>query len=600
MNRRRFLSRCGRWAATAGATRAAWFGIPCLAFAQPSTANPATSMSTLEDAAERHFVIRRDDAMYEEFPELCLLPSGKLLCVYKVGAKHGPGDLVVLLESADRGRTWNTRHEFRVPCDMPRLQRLSDGRLWLDTDSDGNVFISEDDGGTWTEHNVGFGGHGHDRIIELPDGSWINTTCEPHGSGWHFRGRPYRIVQYRSTDRGRTWKRDAMVADVPGFHMSEATTVLLPDGRLVSYIRESSGLAHGCVRAVSTDNGRTWDVGRAPFNFAMPRAGLLQDGRMLVVGRNFAGNKSLYAWCDSPLATEGFRVQSMWAPDDSALLTPEGLRVRCTGDEPAGAATRRMTIERVDAKFGPGWEGLTTSGIEPPTYILPAPRRRDSRVTIDARLRVLSNETGLACVISITEAEEVSFFPDRVEVFGQAGTAFRLDGTKFHDYRVVRDADSLAVFVDGTQRIRTSKLARSRGVGYGVDTTHFGTSYRAFRHPFESQDHFRRRAVVGAGESVWQRVNIAVENPRGPSDTWSWDAADGTCPDQYERDRMVEVKWQPLPNGQGGPSWVQFPDGEILVVHNGCMAEDAAVPFLMGRSLKPSDFRAPLPAEAGT
>jgi hypothetical protein len=182
-----------------------------------------------------------------------------------------------------------------------------------------------------------------------------------------------------------------------------------------------------------------------------------------------------------------------------------------------------------------------------------------------------------------------------VAIFGQPDKAFKLDGTTFHDYRVVRDARSLAAFVGGTERIRTRKLARSRGVGYGVDTTHFGTSYRAFRHPFESQDHFRRRKVVGTGESVWKRVKIRVENAGAPDDVWSWDAADGGYPDQYQRDRMVEVKFQPLPNGQGGPSWVQFPDGEILVVHNGAMAEDAARPFLMGCVLKPSDFRAPPP-----
>ena len=240
-------------------------------------------------------------------------------------------------------------------------------------------------------------------------------------------------------------------------------------------------------------------------------------------------------------------------------------------------------------------KGLTTSGIEPPVYILPAPRRRDIKVTVDARLRVLSNETGLACVISITEAEEVLLRPDRVEIFGQPDKAFRLDATKFHDYRVVQDANSLTVFVDGKERIRTTKLARSRGVGYGVDTTHFGTSYRGFRHPFDSQDHFRRRKVVGKGESVWRRVGIVVENPDAANDTWNWDAADGTYPDQYQRDRMVEVKFQPLPNGQGGPSWVQFPDGEILVVHNGAMAEDAPKPFLMGCYLKPSDFKAPVP-----
>ena len=72
-------------------------------------------------------------------------------------------------------------------------------------------------------------------------------------------------------------------------------------------------------------------------------------------------------------------------------------------------------------------------------------------------------------------------------------------------------------------------------------------------------------------------------------------AADGTYPDQYQRDRMVEVKFQPLPSGQGGPSWVQFPDGEILVVHNGAMAEDAPKAFLMGCYLKPTDFETPVP-----
>ena len=315
----------------------------------------------------RHFVIRRDDSMYEEFPELCLLPSGRVLCVYKVGPKHGPGGLVILMESDDRGRTWKTVREIRLECNMPRLQRLSDGRMWLDSDSGGKVLIGEDDGRRWKEHNVGFGGHGHDKIIELANGSWINTTCEPTNRGWHFRGPPYRIVLYRSTDQGQTWTRDAIVADVPGFHLSEATTVLLADGKLVSYIRESSGLAHGCVRAVSADNGRTWEVDRAPFNFAMPRGGLLKDGRVLVGGRNFAANMSLYAWCDRPLAADGFKVQSLWAPDDSAEMTDDGLRIRCTDAEPTGAAaSRTMTARKVDSKFGPDWEGLTTSGIEPP------------------------------------------------------------------------------------------------------------------------------------------------------------------------------------------------------------------------------------------
>lgn len=347
VNRRQFLTQCGHLGVAAGAV---WLGgCFCAVPARAVPINSPAHMLTLENADERHFVIRRDDSMYEEFPELCLLSSGKLLCVYKVGPKHGPGNLVIVMESDDRGRTWKTLHEFSIECNMPRLQQLSDGRLWLDTDKNGKVLVSEDLGKTWKEHNIGFARHGHDRIIELPDGSWINSTCEKTG-GWNFRGSPLRIVLYRSTDKGQTWKRDSLVADIEGFHLSEATTVLLADGKLVSYIRESSGLAHGCVRAVSADNGRKWTVDRPPFNFAMPRAGLLADGRMLVVGRNFAGNKSLYAWCDRPLATEGFKVQSMWAPDDSAMLTDEGLRIRCTDARPTGAAAGRMRSSGRDGK----------------------------------------------------------------------------------------------------------------------------------------------------------------------------------------------------------------------------------------------------------
>ena len=365
MNRRQFLQRCGRISLAAGAA-GSFLGPRRQAGAAGKTGGgrKARGVLSLDKAKDRHVIVSRDDTMYEEFPELCLLRSGRLLCVYKVGPKHGPGGLEVLIESDDRGRTWKTRREFRVPCNMPRLQRLSDGRLWLDMDRGGRAFVSEDAGRTWKEHNIGFGGHEHDRIIELPDGSWINSTCEPTKSGWHFRGRPYRIVQYRSTDKGRTWKRDAIVADIPGFVLTEATTVLLADGKLVSYIRESSGLAHGCVRAVSADNGRTWKVDRAGFNFAMPRAALLADGRLLVVGRNFAGNKSLYAWCDRPLATEGYKVQSMWAPDDSAVLSDEGLRIRCSDAKPTGAAAGRLiTARQGKTKHGAHWEGLTTSGI---------------------------------------------------------------------------------------------------------------------------------------------------------------------------------------------------------------------------------------------
>ena len=55
----------------------------------------------------RHVTIARNDSIYEAFPDICLLPSGKLLCLYREADVHVASmSRVVLAESDDRGRTW--------------------------------------------------------------------------------------------------------------------------------------------------------------------------------------------------------------------------------------------------------------------------------------------------------------------------------------------------------------------------------------------------------------------------------------------------------------------------------------------------------------
>ena len=72
----------------------------------------------------------------------------------------------------------------------------------------------------------------------------------------------------------------------------------------------------------------------------------------------------------------------------------------------------------------------------------------------------------------------------------------------------------------------------------------------------------------------------------GPGSAWS---------SPYLRSNRMSLKFQPLPGGQVGASWVQFPGGEILVVHNGAMAADAPRACLLGCYLGPSDVEVPVP-----
>ena len=62
----------------------------------------------------------------------------------------------------------------------------------------------------------------------------------------------------------------------------------------------------------------------------------------------------------------------------------------------------------------------------PPAYFLPPPEHHDSVVTIEAELRCLSNEARAGwkhtCAINVTDAGELVFFPDRIEIGGQPDT----------------------------------------------------------------------------------------------------------------------------------------------------------------------------------
>ena len=115
---------------------------------------------------------------------------------------------------------------------------------------------------------------------------------------------------------------------------------------------------------------------------------------------------------DNPAETVGYCVASRWGEGDGALLVGDALRIKTSG-------------ERSSA---------------PPVYFLPPPEFDDSVVTIEATLRVVRNDTGLACTVNVNCANEVLFYPDRVEILNRPYEVYYLDGTKYHDYTIIRDA----------------------------------------------------------------------------------------------------------------------------------------------------------------
>ena len=268
--------------------------------------------------------VSRDDSVYELLPDVVLIPGGKLVCVYRESDGHTISHFsgIAMRTSMDGGHSWSARRslvEARpdeegvvLKWNRPHIQRLSDGRLLIlcdvfpsppDEETDftnaHTVFWwSEDDGESWSEpeHTPVFG-IVPDRVVELPSGAWLLSTCvRMKGDSYDRHGNSVQIV-HRSEDRGKTWQGPYIVGQDDRYDLSEGCILLLPDGELVCYIRDDSGLddetqsraARGvpALKSFSNDGGRTWDgVYETPMDGChAPSAGLLPSGKVLVTYR---------------------------------------------------------------------------------------------------------------------------------------------------------------------------------------------------------------------------------------------------------------------------------------------------------------------------
>jgi hypothetical protein len=72
------------------------------------------------------------------------------------------------------------------------------------------------------------------------------------------------------------------------------------------------------------------------------------------------------------------------------------------------------------------------------------------------------------------------------------------------------------------------------------------------------------------GKSWWSQLRYRVSNPTLGDVSWRWAATGGVWPDQYQRERMIQIHanhpdQEPWPD-HGYSSWVTLEDGRILLV----------------------------------
>ncbi len=261
----------------------------------------------------RKIVVSRDDSIYEAWPDLAMLPSGRMICVFSECTHHGNRDLarIVTVVSDDQGETWSEKHFLTAQgrkegyFNCARIFALSDGRAviicdYISGNENGsglqNYLWFSEDGVRWSEpQEIPLCGIVPD-FRELKSGRWLAAA---------HRKVPEtgKLTEYciYSDDKGRSWSEERLVAADPRYNLCEVSLIEVEPDVVVGYMRENSGMGYDCMKAISRDGGETWEgVYNVPVpGCHRPKAGILMDGNILITYRFFQGGKSGWGNCQN-------------------------------------------------------------------------------------------------------------------------------------------------------------------------------------------------------------------------------------------------------------------------------------------------------------
>lgn len=493
------------------------------------------------------FDIWRSFDRFTKNPDIVQLPSGRMLLIYSDTDAHWSqkNQILTLLASDDGGHTW-FKHREIDEADLtagderlvtPRLSYLNDGRLVVICDHDddthfhedqppGNwLYWSEDGGDTWAaQHENGIRGFEPDRILDLPDGTLGVATHLMRGATQEFAD-----VLWVSTDGGKSWHERSTIAH-NGYHrFCEGAIVILDNGkRLACVMRENHSGGIPCLVAFSEDCGHSWSEPQLlPFALHRPYVKQLVDGRCFVTGRHVNGGLGCYGWVgDLQMEAGTWQVGGPRRKYDAELT--------------ADALVIQNQIEHECR------------------YTLLPPESNFSEVILEAEVKIEASAEIDVAFLSISRIGMiVTLAPHAISV--QRGGALmrrHVDLTQYRTVRLHHRQGWFRVEVDG-------KLVLNRCV----------FREEAPASDFHGADPLRRTQFGQFGEtgqSFWRKLSYQVINPMLEDVHWSWSAADGTWPDQYQRDRLIQLHGnhpaqKPTPD-HGYSSWVILDDQRIYFV----------------------------------
>ena len=523
--------------------------------------------------AHKIFDAWRSPGRFTKNPEIVVLPNDRMLLVYADTDAHWSmkNQILTLLASDDGGQTWHKHMELdraelakgEERLVTPRLSLLKDGRLCVIIDHNddthfhedqppGNwLYWSSDNGETWEKQTEnGILGFEPDRVIDLPDGTLGCATHLEMGDS-----QEYAQAFYVSEDGGKTWHQRSIQSHDGYYRYCEGMVMLMHGGkRLACVIRENHSGGVPSFVVFSDDNGHTWSKPQfVPFAFHRPYAQQLKDGRTFVTGRHVNGGLGCYGWVGDLEAEAGTHVIGGPRRKFKAELTSEALVIQNALEHEC-----RYTMLPAENPF--------------------------SEMLFEAEVRVEASrpEASVAFLSLSTIGEVLEIAPNGVYLWrGRNKTHHAVDMTQYHTITLHHKRGWLQVKVDGETKLHKRIF---RDVVGGVQDFHGGN--------------VQKRTQFGqfgdSGRSYWRSVTYDIKNRTLDDYAWSWSAAGGEWPDQYQRDRLIQIHpnhpaQQPNPD-HGYSSWIEREDGSIFFVDYTNCGDVPDSSHLVGVYIDPEDL----------
>lgn len=301
----------------------------------------------------------------------------------------------------------------------------------------------------------------------------------------------------------------------------------------------------------SDDGGQTWfkhrevdtaDLAAGDERLVTPRLSLLKDGRLAVIvdhndNGHFHEDQEPGNWIY--WSEDGGDTWS--GPQVPAVRGFEPDRIMDLPDGTLGVATHLMRGE--SQEFA---DVLWVSEDGGKTWSERATIAHDGYHRFcEGAIVVLQGGKKLACVLRENHSGGIPSF-----------VTFSEDMTRYRAVRIESRRGLLVVKIDGETRM-SFPIYREARPTVGFWDAEYGTRTQFGQHG-------------PTGRSWWKRVSYEVKNSQIEDFAWSWRAVDGQWPDQYQRERLIQIHAQhplqkPWPDC-GYSSWVILEGGDVYLV----------------------------------